>query len=78
MDLGSPLASEISLLAPLIFVGVADDLRTTFVDVDVATADPAERARGLLAEHRSCEQVEVWREDRCIAVIGRAKPDPLA
>jgi hypothetical protein len=63
------------LLVPLIFVGVASDRRTTFVDVDIETDDPAARARGLLAEHRSCERVEVWREESCIAVVERAEPD---
>jgi len=63
------------LLAPLIFVGVANDLRTTFVDFDIDALDPSEHARGLLAEHRSCERVEIWREERCIAVISRVGSD---
>ncbi|WP_454718843.1 hypothetical protein [Caulobacter segnis] len=63
------------MLAPLIFVGVANDLRTTFVDFDVDATDPSDRARGLLAEHRSCERVEIWREDSCIAVISRVGAD---
>ncbi len=63
------------MLAPLIFIGVADDLRTTFVDFDIDAMDPSERARGLLAEHRSCERVEIWRDESCIAVISRVGLD---
>jgi len=63
------------LLASLIFVGVSGDQTATFVDVDVETVDPARRARDLLAEHRSCEQVEVWRDEHCIAVFGRPRLD---
>ncbi len=66
------------MLEPLIFIGVAGDQRTTFVDLDVETVDPAQRARKLLVEHLSCEAVEVWRQENCIAVVGRAELGPAA
>lgn len=64
------------MLTSLIYVGVAADRATTFVDFDIEAKDPAERARGLLDEHRSSERVEVWRDDSCIAVVARLKMDP--
>lgn len=69
---------EVSLLTPLIFIGVTDDCRTTFVDLDVETVDPEHRAQALLAEHRSCQEIEVWRDDKRIAVITRAPAEPTA
>jgi hypothetical protein len=60
------------VLASLIYVGVTADSAATFVEVDVEIADPAARARGLLDEHRSCERIEVWRDERCLCVVGRA------
>lgn len=60
------------MLDSLIFIGVAADRTATFADVDVDVADSAKRAIDLLAEHRSCEQVEVWRDERCIGVFARA------
>ena len=63
------------MLASLIFLGVAADRTATFVDIDLDVGDPAQRARDLLAEHRSCEKVEVWRDDRCIEVITREPGD---
>ncbi|PLR28691.1 hypothetical protein SGCZBJ_01705 [Caulobacter zeae] len=69
------LRLEDSLLSPLIFIGVTDDCRTTFVDLDIETIDPVQRANALLAEHRSCDEIEVWRDDIRIAVIARAPAD---
>lgn len=66
------------MLTPLIFVGIASDSRPTFVDVGFETADPSQHARGLLAEHHSCARIEVWREERCIAVVGRSAPDRMS
>lgn len=66
------------MLAPLIFIGVADDRKTTFADVDSGLTDPSQRARGLLDEHRSCQSVEVWREDDCIAGVSRRGAGPTA
>ena len=63
------------MLSSLIFLGVAGDRTSTFVDIDVDVADPAKRARELLAEHRSCDRVEVWRDERCIGVIARDRSD---
>jgi hypothetical protein len=65
-------------LASLIYVGITEDRKPTFVDIDVETADPAARARGLLAEHRSCERIEVWRDETRLCVITRAGPETTA
>ncbi|MET3666526.1 hypothetical protein [Caulobacter sp. 1776] len=62
---------------PLIFVGVADE-RRTFVDFGAEIGDPRERAHGLLDEHRSCDRIEIWREERCIAVVSRQRSGPTA
>ena len=56
----------------LIYIGVAGDQRTTFVDFDLGEQDAQARARQLLLDHLSCDQVEVWREDHRIAVVARA------
>ena len=61
------------MLNSLIYVGVAGDRRTTFVDFDLGAGDADGRAHDLLKEHRSCDHVEIWRDEHCIAVIGRAK-----
>jgi hypothetical protein len=66
------------LFTPLIFIGVAGDRRTTFVDLDVETGDPVRRAHALLAEHRSCHEIEVWRDDVRIAVVARPPAGPSA
>jgi hypothetical protein len=63
------------LLPSLIFLGVAADQTATFVDIDVDVGDPVQHARHLLAEHRSCDRVEVWRDERCIDVIAREPAD---
>jgi hypothetical protein len=78
LRMGLPLRAhaEVFLLASLIYLGLADDQTATFVDVDVDTVDPAKRARRLLAEHRSCQHVEVWREERCIYTVSRERLDP--
>jgi hypothetical protein len=69
--------AEVFLLPSLIFLGVAGDRTSTFVDIDIDVADPEKRARELLAEHRSCDRVEVWRDERCIGVIARDRSDPV-
>jgi hypothetical protein len=66
------------LLPNLIYVGVTEDRKPTFVDIDVETTDPTARARDLLAEHRSCEHIEVWRDEIRLCVITRAKPETTA
>lgn len=63
---------------PLIFVGVAHDRRTTFVDFDDESIDAAQHARVLLAQHRTSAQIEIWREELCIAVVARPWPDVTA
>jgi len=55
----------------LIYVGVAADQGATFVDFGVEAADPTGRALDLLADHLSCDHIEVWRGDLCIAVVRR-------
>jgi len=55
----------------LIFVGRSKDSSATFVDIDLDAADPRERARVLLEEHRSCDWVEVWRDETCVARLAR-------
>lgn len=56
-----------------VYLGVANNDRTTFVDIDAADSgrEPTMYARGLLAEHRSCDRVEIWRDDERVAVIAR-------
>ncbi|WP_158285926.1 MULTISPECIES: hypothetical protein [unclassified Caulobacter] len=66
------------MLTPLIFIGVTDDCRTTFVDLDVETVDPQHRAQALLAEHRSCQEIEIWRDEERIAVVTRSPAEPPA
>lgn len=63
---------------PLIFVGVARDRSTTFVDIDDESIDAAQHARELLAQHRTSEQIEIWREELCIAVVARPGPEASA
>jgi hypothetical protein len=67
--------AEVFLLASLIFLGVAGDRTATFVDIDLDVGDPAQHARDLLAEHRSCERIEIWRDERCIDVVARDPSD---
>jgi hypothetical protein len=33
--------------------------------------DPAEHARKLLREHRSCDRVEIWNDDNFIGAVSR-------
>ena len=66
------------MLSPLIFIGVAGDRRTTFVDLDDEAVDPAQRAKSLLAEHSSCAEIEVWRDERLITVVARDQAGPSA
>ncbi len=56
-----------------VFVGVAKNDSATFVDIDVADSgrEPTMHARNLLEEHRSCERVEIWRDDERVAVVDR-------
>lgn len=56
-----------------VYLGVSKNNSTTFVDIDAADSgrEPTAYARGLLNEHRSCERVEIWRDDERVAVIAR-------
>ena len=62
------------IMTSYVYVGVAKNDSATFVDIDTADSgrEPLVHARGLLAEHLSCDRIEVWREDDRIAVIDRA------
>jgi hypothetical protein len=37
--------------------------------------DPAAHARQLLREHRSCDRVEIWAEDRFLVIVKRPDTD---
>jgi hypothetical protein len=56
-----------------VYLGVARNDSTTFVDIDAVDSgrEPTRHARSLLAEHRSCERVEIWRDDERVAVVAR-------
>ena len=60
-----------------IYLGVAKNDSATFVDIDAADSgrEPTTHARGLLNEHRSCERVEIWRDDERVAVVARPVED---
>ena len=55
------------------YLGVTENTYAGFVDFDVVDGDPEplRHARDLLAEHLSCEQVEIWRDDKQVAVVSR-------
>ena len=55
------------------YVASSLDGRTSFLDLKVA-ADSDEMTRHahrLLADHRSCDKVEVWADSACVAVVTR-------
>jgi hypothetical protein len=56
-----------------VYLGVARNDSATFVDIDAIDSgrEPILYARYLLAEHRSCERVEIWRDDERVAVVAR-------
>ena len=56
-----------------VYLGVARNHSATFVDIDAVDSgrEPILHARCLLAEHRSCERVEIWRDDERVAVVAR-------
>ena len=56
-----------------VYIGVCRNQTATFVDIDAAVGgrEPTMHAASLLAEHRSCERVEIWRDDERVAVVGR-------
>lgn len=61
-----------------VYLGVAKNQAATFVDVDDTASgrDPADYARRLLADHSSCDRVEVWRDEERIAVVERELGHP--
>jgi len=46
---------------------------TTFLDLSGADgcSDPAAHALELLADHPSCDHVEIWVGEACVAVLSR-------
>ena len=56
-----------------VYIGVCRNQTATFVDIDAAVGgrESTTHAASLLAEHRSCERVEIWRDDERVAVVGR-------
>jgi hypothetical protein len=60
-------------MASYVYLGVAPNDSATFVDIDAVDSgrEPTLHARHLLAEHRSCERVEIWRDDERVAVVAR-------
>jgi hypothetical protein len=54
------------------FVALTADGRSPFLDVRVLEngEDPADHARKLLDEHRSCARVEVWDGHVRLLVVG--------
>jgi len=56
-----------------VYLGVAKNDSATFVDIDPADSgrEPTLHARYLLAEHSSCDRVEIWRDDERVAVVSR-------
>ena len=60
-------------MASYVYLGVARNDSETFVDIEAVDSgrEPTLHARKLLAEHRSCERVEIWRDDERVAVVAR-------
>lgn len=59
----------------LLYVGLAREHRSPFFDLKFDGGDCTTHAHLLLQEHRSCDQIEVWRDDARIAVVRRLKQD---
>jgi hypothetical protein len=55
------------------YIARADDERASHLDFRPMTniEDPAEHARQLLREHRSCDRVEIWNDETLIAAVRR-------
>lgn len=56
-----------------VYLGVAKNESATFVDIDAIDSgrEPTRHAYDLLAEHLSCERVEIWRDDERVAIVSR-------
>ena len=62
------------------YVASSLDGRASFLDLKVM-ADSHEmtrHAQRLLADHRSCDKVEVWADSVCVAVVERQPDDATA
>jgi hypothetical protein len=59
------------------FVALTADGRSPFLDVRVLDdgEDPADHARKLLADHRSCSRIEVWNGHVRLMVVGHDPAD---
>ena len=62
-----------TVMTSYVYLGVAKNDSATFVDIDAVDSDcePTLHARNLLTEHRSCERIEIWRDDQRVAVVVR-------
>jgi hypothetical protein len=64
------------IMSPQTYTYIARDNkeRTSHLDLYAMTnlEDPTEHARKLLREHRSCDRVEIWRDETFIAAVSRA------
>ena len=61
-----------------VYLGVAKNHSATFVDIAAADVgrEPTAHALALLNEHRSCDRVEIWREDERVAIVERPEEGP--
>ena len=66
-------------MIPTIYTYIARgvDEHTSHLDLHVHDnlKDPAAHARQLLREHRSCDRVEIWAEDRFLVIVKRPSTD---
>jgi hypothetical protein len=62
------------IMTSYVYLGVSKTESTTFVDIDAADSgrEPILHAHSLLAEHLSCERVEIWCDEERIGVVARA------
>lgn len=65
-------------MADLFYTYVARSRSDTATFLDLSGADgcpdPAAHALELLADHPSCDHVEIWIGEACIAVLSREAP----
>jgi len=56
-----------------VYLAVAANQSATLVDIDDAASgrEPTAHARRLLAEHGSCDRIEVWWDENRVAVVER-------
>lgn len=61
------------IMISYVYLGVAGNDAATFFDIAAADhgLEPTQHARMLLEEHRSCERIEIWRDDARVAIVAR-------